>query len=79
LRRQRGDLIETYKILRNIEDIDYRKFFIRADTVQLRGHNYKLYKNRTETMQNVLLQPEIVNCWNLLPQKVVDTPSYGMV
>ena len=79
MRRQRGDLIETYKILRNIEDIDYRKFFIRADTVQLRGHNYKLYKNRTETMQNVLLQPEIVNCWNLLPQKVVDTPSYGMV
>ena len=45
-RRQRGDLIETYKILRNIEDIDYRKFFIRADTVQLRRHNYKLYKNR---------------------------------
>jgi len=31
-RRQRGDLIEMYKILRNIEDIDY-KFFIRADTV----------------------------------------------
>ena len=36
-----------YKILRNIEDIDYRKFFIRADTVQLRGHNYILYKNRS--------------------------------
>ena len=32
------------KILRNSEDIDYRKFFIRADTVQLRGYNYKLYK-----------------------------------
>jgi len=46
-RRQRGDLIEKYKILRSIEDIDYKKFFIRADTVQLRGHNYKLYKNRS--------------------------------
>ena len=47
-RQQRGDLIEIYKILRNIEDIDYRKFFIRADTAQLiRGHNYKLYKNRS--------------------------------
>jgi len=45
-RRQKDDLIATYKLLRNTEDIDYRKFFIRADTVQLRRHNYKLYKNR---------------------------------
>ena len=55
-RRRRGDLIETYKILRNIEDIGYMKSFVRSDTVQLRGHNYKLHKN-IETMQNVLLQP----------------------
>ena len=34
-----------HKILRNIEVIDYRKFFIRADTVQLRGHN----RNCTKT------------------------------
>jgi len=27
--------------------VDYRKFFMRADTVQLRGINYKLYKNRS--------------------------------
>ena len=40
-RRQKGDLIETYKILRNIEDVDYRKFFMRADSVQLRGHKAK--------------------------------------
>ena len=26
-------------------------------------------------MQNVLLQPESVNCWNLLPQEVVDAAS----
>jgi len=39
-RRQRGDLVETYKILRNIEHIVYRKFLIRADTVQLRRHRF---------------------------------------
>ena len=47
-RRQRGDLIETYKILRNTEDIDYRKFFIRADNVQLRGHNYSTNCTKTD-------------------------------
>jgi len=75
-RRQRGDLIETYKILRNIEDIDYRKFFIRADTVQLRGHNYKLYKNRSlKRCRTCFFSQRVVNCWNLLPQEVVEASS----
>jgi len=69
-RRQRGDLIETYKILRNIEDIDCRKFFIRADTVQLRGHNYKLYKNRSlKQCRMCFFSQRVVNCWNLLHRR----------
>ena len=75
-RRQRGDLIETYKILRNIEDVDYRKFFMRADTVQLRGHNYKLYKDRSlKLCRMCFFSQRVVNCWNMLPQQVADAPS----
>jgi len=75
-RQQRGDLIEIYKILRNIEDIDYRKFFIRADSVQLRGHNYNLYKNRSlKQCRMCFFSHRVVNCWNLLPQEVADAPS----
>jgi len=75
-RRQRGDLIETYKILRNIEDIVYRKFFIRADTVQLRGHNYKLYKNRSlKQCRMCFFSQRVMNSWNMLPQQVIDAPS----
>jgi len=74
-RKQRGDL-KKHKILRNIEDIDYRKFFIRADTVHLRGHNYKLYKNRSQKQCRIcFISQRVVNCWNLLPQDVVDLPS----
>ena len=74
-RKQRGDL-KKHKILRNIEDIDYRKFFIRADTVHLRGHNYKLYKNRSQKQCRIcFISQRVVNCWNLLPQEVVDLPS----
>ena len=76
-RRQRGDLIETYQILRNTEDIDNRNFFIRADTVQLRGHNYKLYKNRSLKQCRIcFFNQRVVNCWNLLPQEVVDAPYF---
>jgi len=75
-RQQRADLIEIYKILRNIEDIDYRKFFIRADSVQLRGHNYNLYKNRSlKQCRMCFFSHRVVNCWNLLPQEVADAPS----
>ena len=75
-RRQRGDLIEMYKIPRNIEDLDYRKFFIRADTIQLRGHNYKLYKNRSlKQCRMCFFSQRVVNCWNLLPLEVVEAQS----
>ena len=51
-------------------------FFVRADTVQLRGHNYKLYKNRSlKLCRMCLFSQRVVNCWNLLPQEVVDAPS----
>ena len=52
------------------------KFFIRADTVQLRGHNYKLYKNRSlKQCRTCFFSHRVVNCWNLLTQEVVDAPS----
>jgi len=50
--------------------------FIRADSVQLRGHNYKLYKNRSlKRCRTCFFSQRVVNCWNLLPQEVVEAPS----
>jgi len=37
----RGDLIETYKILQGLENVDEHTFFKKA-TGNLRGHNYSL-------------------------------------
>jgi len=49
---------------------------MRADTVQLRGHNYKLYKDRSlKLCRMCFFSQRVVNCWNLLPQQVVDAPS----
>ena len=39
--RMRGDLIETYKILQGLENVDEHTFF-KKTTGNLRGHNYSL-------------------------------------
>jgi hypothetical protein len=44
-RRLRGDLIEVFKIFKGFTDIDPSKFFV-LSTSELRGHTYKLYKQR---------------------------------
>jgi len=47
-KRLRGDLIETYKILSGKESIDSAKFFTLSDGLHnLRGHGYKLFKDRS--------------------------------
>ena len=76
LRRQRGDLIEVYKILRGHEGSDYTKFF-KLRNSNTRGHNWKLEKRE----QHKSLQRggwfaiRVVNPWNNLPAHVVDAPT----
>ena len=43
-RRIRGDLIETFKIMKELNKSDREKFFMLATTDQTRGHNLKLFK-----------------------------------
>jgi hypothetical protein len=38
-------MIETFKILKGVENINSEQFFVRS-TTKLRGHNYKLFKKR---------------------------------
>ena len=45
-RRKRFDIIQVFKIIRNIDDIDMNIFFTYTDNDHLRGHNLKLSKPR---------------------------------
>jgi len=77
VRRERGDLIECYKILTGKENVDAQQFFRLADSMyDLRGHSLKLVVNRSRlsVRQNFFSQ-RVVNAWNGLPQNVIDAPS----
>ena len=77
-RRLRGDLIETYKLLTNKQDIDSKQCFqLTEDTsYELRGNNKRIYKarSRAETRRNFFSQ-RVVDYWNNLPQDIIDADS----
>ena len=74
-RRLRGDLIETFKILKGYELIESTKFFkVKSDNT--RGHSLKVEKGRSRLdPRKYSFSQRVVNYWNILPQSVIDAPS----
>ena len=75
-RRERADMIQTYKFLYDIDIVDKDKLFTTAQYQATRGHPYKLFKRisrlnlRANTFSN-----RVINTWNNLPANVVNAPS----
>jgi len=76
-RRRRGDLIETFKIMKSIEKIDYRNFFQLADSkYELRGHSMKLFVPRCRlNVRSKFFSQRVLSDWNGLPQTVIDADT----
>jgi len=76
-RRRRGDLIETFKILKGIEITDQNLYFQMAPHHHdLRGHSLKLYKKRSKTqLRRNFFSNRVVDDWNRLSQHVVDSEN----
>jgi len=77
VRRQRGDLIECYKLLTGKENIDPHRFFQLSDNIHgLRGHSLKLSLNRCRLdLRKNFFSQRVISAWNSLPQHVVDATS----
>jgi hypothetical protein len=76
-RRRRGDLIETFKLLKGKESIGYQQFFQRDHNPHgLRGNDMKLSVSavRTELRKN-FFSHHVLKAWNSLPQGVVDVDT----
>ena len=70
-RRQRGDMIATYKLLTNQLKIKGEELF-NMGNVTTRGHKYKLFKQHaTKFVRTNAFSNRIVTDWNSLPEYVV--------
>ena len=75
-RRERADMIQTYKILHGIDKIDKDKLFTPALYRATRGHSYKLQKKRSRlNVRANTFSNRVVDTWNNLPENVVNAPS----
>lgn len=76
LRRHRGDLIETFKILTDREGFDKCKLFTLHSQDRTRGHSLKLVKPRSRlNCRKFFYSQRIINSWNQLPDKVIQATS----
>ena len=77
-RRNRGDMITTYKIITGKFNIDKHKLF-KFHHLNTRGHPFKIFKEHSKSfLKSHLFSYRIVNNWNSLPSQVVEAKSVNV-
>ena len=77
-RRVRGDLIQTFRILKGFENVDREEFFELDSNggYSLRGHDLKLKVHRSRLqLRHSFFSQRVINTWNRLPASVVQAPT----
>ena len=66
-RQIRADLIQTYKILHNIDNVNGEDFFSLSKIQNTRNNELKLYKKFAKSIpRNNFLSFRVINLWNSL-------------
>ena len=72
-RRTRADIIQTFKILKGLDNLNISDFFIMNTNTNTRGHTLKIYKQRCNTsLRQHSFSQRVITCWNNLPQQAVN-------
>ena len=74
-RRERGDLIETYKWMTGKVEMPHERFFKMAEHTGTRGHTMKLFKKRVGTHKRHFFSARVVDKWNKLDEKTISATS----
>jgi len=75
-RRNRADLIELFKMVKDFSAVSWSHFFTRSDTNITRGHNWRPKKTHNQSdIRFHLFSQRSINRWNSLAQEPVDAPS----
>ena len=74
-RRERGDMIETYKYLNNIYKTDHN-WLVMDEASSTRGHSMKLTKKRSNSeLRKNCFSNRVVDNWNSLSEHVISAKS----
>ena len=72
-RRIRGDLIETFKIMKGLAGLDAKGLFTRALVDSTRGHALKLSKPRNQlNVRANFFTSRVIDGWNKLPSDLIN-------
>ena len=75
-RKKRADVLQTFKIVNRLENIDEAKLFQKFEYKQTRGHKHKLSKPRSRlNIRKNSYAVRVINDWNALPSWVVDSTT----
>ena len=75
-RQNHSDLIEVFKMAKNLSPIPFTKFFKLHTDYRTRGHSFKLVKHRCNyEVRRHFFSEIVVNRWNMLDQDTVPAKS----
>ena len=71
-RRLRCDLIQAFKLLKGLYQINYNNFFVSDVNTSRRDHTLKVAKSRARLdIRLHSFSHRVINCWNNLPVEIV--------
>ena len=71
-----GDMIQIYKLRKDLDRTKFDKFFCSQTNVYTRGHSAKIQKQTASTRQrSSFWSVRTVKDWNSLPEEVVLAPT----
>ena len=74
-RRRRYDLIETFKMMKNIYKVNPEKMFKMKES-ETRDHNLKIFKQQCRlNSRKYFFSQRVVNDWNKLPKLAVQAKN----
>ena len=75
-RRNRADLIEVFKMARNLSPIPLSNYFELSTDGRTRGHSLKLVKHRCKTeIRRHFFSERVINRWNMLDHDTVSVKT----
>ena len=74
-RRTRGDLIEVFKIMKGLTQLNSAHFFSRNLNIT-RGHNFKLFKPQCNmNIRKYFFSHRVIDIWNSLPTSALQVDT----